>query len=78
MGLDFQNASRRKHCVGMHIMIGCGHGLVSAGHATPRKRADLHLGLGVQGNVQGGRVLSGLRVNLLQVLEDGIGLGSFF
>lgn len=76
--VDFENAGRGKHRVGMHVVIECRHGFLTARVAAARKRADLHLGLGVQGNSQRLRLLGDFRVNLLQVVEDGVGLGNFF
>ena len=66
------------HRVGMHVVIGRSCGLFAAGHAPTRKLADLHLGLGVHGNARRFWFLRGLCVDLLQVLEEGVGLGNFF
>lgn len=75
---NFQNAGRREHRVGMHVVIGRRHMLVAASDAASREFADFYLGLGVQGNMQRVRLMVGLRVNVLQVIEDGVGLGDFF
>jgi hypothetical protein len=78
MVVDFENAGRGEHRVGMHVVIERRHGLLAASDAASRKLADLHLGLGVQGNTQRLWLLGDFRVNLLQVVEDGVGLGNFF
>jgi len=62
----------------MHVMVGGTHGLPSAGHAAARELADLHLGLGIKGNAERFRGLRGLRVDLPEVVEDGVGLLDFF
>jgi hypothetical protein len=62
----------------MHVVVGGTYGLAPAGHATPRKLADLHLGFGVERDAERGGFLRNLDVNLLQVLEDGIGFGDLF
>ena len=49
-----------------------------ARHAAARELADLHFGLGVERDAQRVWFLRRLRVNLLQVREDGVGLGKFF
>jgi len=76
--VDFQNAGRREHGFGMHVMIQGRHGLWATRNTASRKLADLHLGLGVQGKAQRLRMLGGYRVNMLQVIEDSIGFGNFF
>ena len=76
--VDLQNAGRREHGVGVHVMVGSTHGLLAAGHATTRKLADLHLGLGVERDAERLRVLRGFGVDLPQVVEDGVGFGKFF
>ena len=78
LGIDFENAGRDEQRVGMHVVIEGRHGFLAARDAAARKLADLHLGLGIQGNTQRFRLLGGFRVNLLQVVEDGVGLGNFF
>jgi hypothetical protein len=62
----------------MHVVVRSSNRFATAGHAATRKLADLHLGFGVQGNAKRFWFLRGLRVNLLQVLENGVGFGKFF
>ena len=59
-------------------MVGGTHRLLSAGHATTRELADLHLGLGVERDAERFRGLGGLRVNVSQVVEDGVGFSNLF
>ena len=76
--VHFQDAGRREQRIGMHIVVGGTDGLASAGHAAPRKRADLYLGLGVDRDAERGGFVRGLGVNVLQMPEDGVGFGDFF
>jgi hypothetical protein len=62
----------------MHVMVGSTHGLLTAGHATTRKLANLHLGLGVKRDAERLPILRGFGVDLPQVVEDGVGLEKFF
>jgi hypothetical protein len=78
VGIDLQNAGRRKHGLRMHVMIGGAHGLLPAGHSTTRELAELYFGLGIERDPQGIGILRGLRMHLPQVVEDGVGLGNFF
>jgi hypothetical protein len=62
----------------VHVVIGRTYRFLPPGHATPREGADLHFGLGIDRDAQRFRVLRGVRVDLPQVLEDGVGFGNFF
>jgi hypothetical protein len=62
----------------MHVVIGRSGGLFAAGHAPPRKLANLHLGLGVERDAERFWFLGGLGVNLLQIREDRVGFWKFF
>ena len=78
MGRDFQNAGRREHGVGMHVVIDGPHRFRTAGHAAAREFADLYFGLGIERDPERFRLTGGLSVNVPQVVEDGVGLGNFF
>jgi hypothetical protein len=62
----------------MHVMVGGTHRLLPPGHAAARELADLHLGLGVDRDAERFRGLDGLRVDLSQVVEDGVGFSDLF
>jgi hypothetical protein len=62
----------------MHVMIGGPHRLLPSGYPVTRELADLHFGLGVQGDAERFRGLRGLRVDLPEVVEDGVGFRDFF
>ena len=78
IALDLQNTGRRKHRVGMHIMVSGTHRLLPAGHAATRELTDLHPCLRVQRDAQRLRVACGSAVDLPQVVEDGVGFANFF
>ena len=73
-----QDARRSKHRVGMHIVVGRANGFGATSLAPTREIADLHLGFGVEGDAERFRVVCGLRVDVLQMVEDGVGGGDFF
>jgi len=62
----------------MHIVVGSRHRQSTPCHTPAGEGADLYLRFGVEGDAQCFWVLRGLRVNVLEVLEDGIGFGDFF
>lgn len=76
--IHLENAGWGKHPVGVLVVISRGDCLLSAGNAVAGKLADLHLGIGVQRDRQRLRIIRGLRMHLLQMGEDGVGLGKFF
>jgi hypothetical protein len=62
----------------VHVVIDGPNHLRTACHAAARKFADLYFGFRIERNAQRFRIAGGLCVNLLQVLEDGVGFGKFF
>ena len=78
IAIDFQNAGGREHRVGMHVMVRGPHMLLPPAYTVAREFTDLHLGLGVERDAESLRVVRGLRVDLPQVVEDGVGLWDFF
>jgi hypothetical protein len=62
----------------VHVVVRGSNRFATARHAAAREFADLHFGLGVERDTERFWFQRGLRVNLLQVLEDGVGLGKFF
>ena len=78
VAVDLQNTSRRDQSVGMHIMVSGTHRCLPTGHSTTRELADLHLGFGVDRDAERFRVRCGLKVDLPQVVEDGVGFANFF
>ena len=78
IAIDFQNAGGREHRVGMHIMVRRPHRLLPPAYTATREFTDLHFGLGVERDAERLRVVRGLRVDLSQMIEDGVGLGHFF
>ncbi len=54
------------------------HMLLPPAYTVAREFTDLYLGLGVERDAESLRVVRGLRVDLPQVVEDGVGLGDFF
>ena len=77
-GVDLQDARRREHGVGVHVVVRGPHCLTPPGHAAARELADLHLGFGVKRHAERQLVSGGLGMDLLQMLENGVGLGIFF
>ncbi len=71
-------AGRREHRLRVHVLVGGTHGLPSAGHTAPRELADLHFGLGVEGDAERVWGARRLGVDLPEVVEDGVGLLEFF
>ncbi len=78
IGIDFKNAGGCEHRVGMHVMVGGPHVRLPSGYPAAREFADLHLGLGVERDAESLRVVRGLRVDLPQMVEDGVGSFDFF
>lgn len=78
MGIDLQNTGRREYRIGMHVMVRRTDRLLPPRNPAARELADLHLGLGIERDAECFRVARGLRVDLPQMVEDGVGFGKFF
>lgn len=76
--INLQDAGRGEHCVRMHVMVGRTDDLGAPRLAPTGELTDLHFGLGIERNAECFRVVRGLRVDALQVVEDGVSGGDFF
>ena len=76
--VHLKNAGWSKHCAGMPVMVGRTNRLVPPRLTPTRELANLHFGLGVERDAERFRVLRGSRVDVAQVVEDGVGGVDFF